>query len=105
MVELMEHIGARVEWNGDLTIHTGSFNAMEAPYDLVKTMRASVLVMGPLVGQLRRARVSLPGGCAIGARPIDMHLKALEAMGARSWTSRCTCARWAPASRAPAPTR
>jgi len=83
MVELLEHIGARVEWNGDLTIDTGSFNAIEAPYDLVKTMRASVLIMGPLVGQLRRARVSLPGGCAIGARPIDMHLKALEAMGAK----------------------
>ena len=55
----------------------------EAPYELVKTMRASVLVLGPLVARLGRARVSLPGGCAIGARPIDQHLKGLAAMGAR----------------------
>ncbi len=83
MVRLMEHIGAEAEWGDSLTIRTNRFSAIEAPYDLVKTMRASVLVLGPLVGQLRRARVSLPGGCAIGARPIDMHLKALEAMGAK----------------------
>ncbi len=56
---------------------------LEAPYDLVKTMRASVLVLGPLVARYGRARVSLPGGCAIGARPIDQHLKGLEAMGAK----------------------
>ena len=54
----------------------------EAPYELVKTMRASVLVLGPLVARYGRARVSLPGGCAIGARPIDQHLKGLEALGA-----------------------
>ena len=54
----------------------------EAPYELVKTMRASVLVLGPLVARLGRARVSLPGGCAIGARPIDQHLKGLAALGA-----------------------
>ena len=83
MIELLEHIGAEVDWNGDLKIRTNRFNAVEAPYDLVKTMRASVLVMGPLVGQLRRARVSLPGGCAIGARPIDLHLRALGQMGAK----------------------
>jgi UDP-N-acetylglucosamine 1-carboxyvinyltransferase len=83
MLKLMEHIGAEWEWNGDLTIKTNRFSTLEAPYDLVKTMRASVLVLGPLTGQLRRARVSLPGGCAIGTRPIDMHLKALEAMGAK----------------------
>ena len=56
---------------------------LEAPYDLVKTMRASVLVLGPLVARYGRARVSLPGGCAIGARPIDQHLKGLAAMGAK----------------------
>jgi UDP-N-acetylglucosamine 1-carboxyvinyltransferase len=56
---------------------------LEAPYELVKTMRASVLVLGPLVARYGRARVSLPGGCAIGARPIDQHLKGLEAMGAK----------------------
>ncbi len=54
----------------------------EAPYELVKTMRASVLVLGPLVARFGRARVSMPGGCAIGARPIDQHLKGLKAMGA-----------------------
>ena len=83
MIRLLKHIGAEVEWDRSLRIRTNRYNAMEAPYDLVKTMRASFLVLGPLVGQLRRARVSLPGGCAIGARPIDMHLSALEAMGAK----------------------
>jgi len=56
---------------------------LEAPYDLVRTMRASVLVLGPLVARYGRARVSMPGGCNIGARPIDQHLKGLEAMGAK----------------------
>src|SRR5512138_2322064 len=56
---------------------------LEAPYELVKTMRASVLVLGPLVARYGRGRVSLPGGCAIGARPIDQHLKGLQAMGAK----------------------
>jgi UDP-N-acetylglucosamine 1-carboxyvinyltransferase len=83
MTKLLEHIGAEVEWGDNLTIRTNRFSGVEAPYDLVKTMRASILVLGPLVGQLRRARVSLPGGCAIGARPIDLHLKALEQMGAK----------------------
>ncbi len=84
MARLLEHIGAVVVRDGEtLRITTERFSAVEAPYDVVKTMRASVLVLGPLVGQLRRARVSLPGGCAIGARPIDLHLKALEAMGAK----------------------
>src|SRR6266700_4507230 len=57
-------------------------NHAEAPYELVKTMRASILTLGPLVGRWGDARVSLPGGCAIGARPVDLHLKALEQMGA-----------------------
>lgn len=84
MIKLLEHIGAEAIWDGEeLVIHTSRFSAMEAPYDLVRTMRASILVLGPLVGMLRRARVSLPGGCAIGARPINLHLKALEAMGAK----------------------
>jgi UDP-N-acetylglucosamine 1-carboxyvinyltransferase len=64
-------------------IHAGSARGTEAPYDLVRQMRASVLVLGPLVARHGRARVSLPGGCAIGDRPIDQHLKGLEAMGAR----------------------
>jgi len=64
------------------TICTRSLNRPEAPYELVKTMRASTLVLGPLVARMGRARVSLPGGCAIGARPIDLHIKALERLGA-----------------------
>jgi UDP-N-acetylglucosamine 1-carboxyvinyltransferase len=64
-------------------VDTSGVNEMEAPYELVKTMRASVLVLGPLVARHGQARVSLPGGCAIGARPIDQHLKGLAAMGAR----------------------
>jgi UDP-N-acetylglucosamine 1-carboxyvinyltransferase len=63
-------------------VSTEQINSMEAPYDLVRTMRASVLVLGPLLARYGRARVSLPGGCAIGARPINLHLKGLEAMGA-----------------------
>ena len=54
-----------------------------APYELVKTMRASILVLGPLVARFGEARVSLPGGCAIGLRPVDQHIKGLQAMGAR----------------------
>jgi UDP-N-acetylglucosamine 1-carboxyvinyltransferase len=66
----------------DLTIQAEKISDAEAPYDLVRTMRASILTLGPLVGRLGYARVSLPGGCAIGARPVDLHLKALEQMGA-----------------------
>src|SRR5580704_18430296 len=62
-------------------VHAGSNVRPEAPYELVKQMRASVLVLGPLVARFGRAKVSLPGGCQIGARPIDQHLKGLEAMG------------------------
>ena len=68
-------------------------SSVEAPYDLVKTMRASVLVLGPLVAREGRARVSLPGGCAIGARPINLHLPALRSMGARSRSSTATSRR------------
>jgi UDP-N-acetylglucosamine 1-carboxyvinyltransferase len=67
---------------GDLHLQTSEITAPEAPYDIVRKMRASVLVLGPLVARCGRARVSLPGGCAIGARPVDLHLKGLEAMGA-----------------------
>lgn len=80
---LLEHMGAKVERDGfTLHVDAGSISAPEAPYELVKTMRASVLVLGPLVARFGKARVSLPGGCAIGARPIDQHLKGLEALGA-----------------------
>ncbi len=66
-----------------LEVDSTSLKSYEAPYDLVRTMRASILVLGPLLARSGRARVSLPGGCAIGARPIDLHLKGLELMGAR----------------------
>ncbi len=65
----------------EVAVAAGSSVRPEAPYELVKQMRASVLVLGPLVARFGRAKVSLPGGCAIGARPIDQHLKGLEAMG------------------------
>ncbi|TPG20532.1 UDP-N-acetylglucosamine 1-carboxyvinyltransferase [Sphingomonas koreensis] len=75
--------GARPEDFGRvMTIRAGKLTATEAPYDIVRKMRASILVLGPLIGRGGEARVSLPGGCAIGNRPIDLHLKALEEMGA-----------------------
>ena len=83
---LLTHLGSEVEADketGTLRIRTRDVTAPEAPYEMVKTMRASVLVLGPLVSRFKRARVSLPGGCAIGARPIDLHLKGLEKMGAK----------------------
>jgi UDP-N-acetylglucosamine 1-carboxyvinyltransferase len=82
-IKVLESLGARVEGSGNLVrIDTTGVNSVEATYDLVKTMRASVLVLGPLLARYGRARVSLPGGCAIGARPIDQHLKGLKALGA-----------------------
>jgi UDP-N-acetylglucosamine 1-carboxyvinyltransferase len=80
---LLSHMGARIERQGnELSVDASLITQPEAPYELVKTMRASVLVLGPLVARCGRARVSMPGGCAIGARPIDQHLKGLEALGA-----------------------
>jgi UDP-N-acetylglucosamine 1-carboxyvinyltransferase len=77
-------LGAQVEFRvgGVVEVRASELHSLEAPYDLVKTMRASVLVLGPLLAREGRARVSLPGGCAIGARPINLHLQALEKMGA-----------------------
>jgi UDP-N-acetylglucosamine 1-carboxyvinyltransferase len=69
------------EEDGVLSVNTQKIMDCQASYDLVKTMRASVLLLGPIVARLGRARISLPGGCAIGARPVDLHLKALSAMG------------------------
>lgn len=81
--ELLAHLGQEVHIDVGVVRITGHASAhQDAPYELVKKMRASVLVLGPLVARYGRARVSLPGGCAIGARPIDQHLKGLEAMGA-----------------------
>ena len=84
MGRLLSTLGAKVEEkDSELTIDTSRAKGEEAPYELVKTMRASVLCLGPLVAARGRARVSLPGGCAIGERPIDQHLKGLEAMGCK----------------------
>lgn len=83
MSTLLEMLGARVEFaGGKMTIDSSGVNKWLAPYELVKTMRASVLVLGPLIARFGRARVSLPGGCAIGERPIDQHLKGFERLGA-----------------------
>lgn len=84
MMTLLAHQGAQVTYDDKQQLHidTSMADNPVAPYELVKTMRASALVLGPLLARFGKARVSLPGGCAIGARPIDMHLKGLEAMGA-----------------------
>ena len=80
---LLEQLGARVEKDGHrVRIDAQRFDTHEAPYDLVRKMRASILVLGPLLARLKRARVSLPGGCAIGERPIDLHLKGFSLLGA-----------------------
>jgi UDP-N-acetylglucosamine 1-carboxyvinyltransferase len=85
MGKLLRRLGCEVDGQRTVTVAPPDQSRVtcEAPYDLVKTMRASVLVLGPLLARYGRARVSLPGGCAIGARPIDVHLKGLEAMGAQ----------------------
>jgi UDP-N-acetylglucosamine 1-carboxyvinyltransferase len=85
LARLLSDMGVSVsfEVGGVVEARAASITSVEAPYELVKTMRASVLVLGPLLAREGRARVSLPGGCAIGARPINLHLQALEKMGAR----------------------
>jgi UDP-N-acetylglucosamine 1-carboxyvinyltransferase len=83
-VKVLRELGAEVSRHGDcLRVDARRIRSIEASYQLVKTMRASVLVLGPLLARCGHARVSLPGGCAIGARPIDLHLKGFEALGAR----------------------
>ena len=84
MIRLLEMIGAKVEFaNNKLLIDSRKCNNPIAPYDLVKTMRASFYVLGPLLSRFKEATVSLPGGCAWGPRPVDYHLKALEEMGGK----------------------
>src|SRR5579863_10128150 len=83
MEQLLEYSGASIERGGAcITVRAAKLDRPEAPYELVKTMRASSLVLGPLVARCGRARVSMPGGCAIGARPINLHVSALEQLGA-----------------------
>ncbi len=82
-IQLLSHLGVRCQLDGHtVTVDAAGLNNHEAPYDLVRKMRASILVLGPLVARLKKARVSLPGGCAIGARPINLHLRGLSLLGA-----------------------
>jgi UDP-N-acetylglucosamine 1-carboxyvinyltransferase len=87
MLELLRALGADADWEGEdshtLRIDARDVNNLEAPYDLVRKMRASFLVLGPLLARFGSARVSEPGGCAIGVRPVDQHMKGLEALGGK----------------------
>ncbi len=83
MLKLLEQMGVKVARDGNsVTLDASGLNNPVAPYEMVKTMRASILVLGPLMARCGEAKVSLPGGCAIGARPVDQHIKGLQAMGA-----------------------
>ncbi|SEN54943.1 UDP-N-acetylglucosamine 1-carboxyvinyltransferase [Peptostreptococcus russellii] len=82
--DLLRHLGAKVEYKDNtLTVDSSTINTYEAPYELVKKMRASFLVMGPLLARFNHTKISMPGGCAIGTRPIDLHLKGFKALGAK----------------------
>ena len=82
-INLLEHMGVKVNRQADkVDLDARDIQILEAPYEMVKTMRASILVLGPLLARFGKARVSLPGGCAIGSRPVDLHIKGLQAMGA-----------------------
>ena len=83
ILRLLGQTGLKVAQSGDkVTLNGSAINKLEAPYELVKTMRASILVLGPLLARFGQAKVSLPGGCAIGSRPVDQHIKGLQALGA-----------------------
>ncbi|HKX40823.1 MAG TPA: UDP-N-acetylglucosamine 1-carboxyvinyltransferase [Burkholderiaceae bacterium] len=82
--KLLRNMGVAIDQDGGrVTLNAADVTSLEAPYDLVKTMRASILVLGPLLARFGEARVSLPGGCGIGSRPVDQHIKGLQAMGAQ----------------------
>jgi len=92
MSKLLEQHGVAIsegaaESGMTMTFDAGGVDNTVAPYDLVRRMRASVLVLGPLVARFGEAKVSLPGGCAIGTRPVDLHIRGLEQLGAESWTA------------------
>ena len=83
-IKLLEEFGVRIsKKEHSLICNAEKVNKFDAPYEMVKTMRASILVLGPLLARFSKARVSMPGGCAIGSRPVDIHIKGLEAMGAK----------------------
>jgi len=82
-IKLLSQLGTKIERNGSVFVDARDVNEFCAPYDLVKTMRASIWALGPLVARFGRGQVSLPGGCAIGARPVDLHITGLEQLGAK----------------------
>ena len=82
MEGLLVHLGVDVVRDGEQVTMSGGATSFDAPYELVSKMRASVLVLGPLLARYGEARVSLPGGCAIGTRPVDLHIRAMQALGA-----------------------
>ena len=83
MGEVLDHLGAGVQWDGNtVSIDTSTVDSVETPYELVSRMRASIIVLGPLLARYGRARVAMPGGCNIGARGIDLHIRGLERLGA-----------------------
>lgn len=83
ILKLLRQMGLQVEQDGEnVTLNGSAIDKLEAPYEMVKTMRAAILVLGPLLARFGEAKVSLPGGCAIGSRPVDQHIKGLQAMGA-----------------------
>src|SRR5574344_1146643 len=82
--DLLRHLGAEVEYEGTtLTVDATNLTTYDAPYELVRKMRASFLVMGPLLARFNHTKISMPGGCAIGTRPIDLHLKGFKHLGAK----------------------
>src|SRR5689334_19158075 len=82
MTEVLRCLGAEVAWDGSsITIDTTGASGIEAPYELVRQMRASIVVLGPLLARLGKGRVAMPGGCNIGSRKIDLHMKGFERMG------------------------
>lgn len=91
MLRLLERMGMQVQWVGDagapggntVVLSAAELTELQAPYEMVKTMRASILVLGPMLSRFGQGKVSLPGGCAIGSRPVDQHIKGLQAMGAQ----------------------
>ena len=98
MLHLLERMGMHVDRGAHrsahhITLRADAITVLEAAYDLVKTMRASILVLGPMLARFGQARVSLPGGCAIGQRPVDQHIKGLQAMARPSRSSRATLSR------------
>ena len=84
MIKILRSLGASAEFsNGEVTVEAKNLKSHTADYKLVSTMRASFCVLGPLLGRFRKAKVSLPGGCIIGVRPVDLHIKGIQALGAK----------------------